>query len=47
MLLPAKVGEEDRIHARANGSTVAHEELAPSKPHRPHAQTGSTPHLHP
>ena len=26
---------------------VAHEELAPTGPHRPHAQTGSTPQLHP
>jgi dTMP kinase len=32
---------------RTNGSTVPHEDLAASGPHRPHAQTGTTPQLHP
>ncbi|HEY0125864.1 MAG TPA: dTMP kinase [Blastococcus sp.] len=42
-----QLAQQDAARARANGSTVAPEDLPPSRPHRPHAQTGSTPHLHP
>ncbi|HZB19178.1 MAG TPA: dTMP kinase [Blastococcus sp.] len=42
-----QLAQQDLPVARANGSTVAHEDLSPTGPHRPHAQTGSTPHLHP
>jgi len=42
-----QLAQPDLPVAHPNGSTVAHEDLTSTGPHRPHAQTGSTPHLHP
>ncbi len=42
-----QLAQQDLPVSRPSGSSVAHEDLTPTGPHRPHAQTGSTPHLHP
>ena len=42
-----QLAQNDPQRPRANGSTVAPEDLTAPGPHRPHAQTGSTPQLHP
>ena len=42
-----QLASTDQPPAKANGATVAHDEVSAHVKHRPHAQTGATPQLHP
>jgi dTMP kinase len=42
-----QLAHTDAQPPQADGSPVPHEELTTPAPHHPHAQTGSTPQLHP